>query len=541
MTICYVKRRRVLRWLLLLHLSLFTISCNNKPSSAPSQLETSEPPVAVSKTIITAEADEPLLPGTVTIITASPVSTLDPYLMSRNVPESSLAVHVWDTLTWLDEKMEVQPGLAVSWRLVNDVTWELKLREDVVFHNGEPFDATAVAFSLERARTLPGSLVTIWDDASLQRVEIVDAHTVRLHTREPVVEMAYYLTRVEMLSPGYYGQTSASDVARQAVGSGPYRLAEWSENGEIVLTANDNYWQGEPNIQTLIYRPGAELEQSLVELPASEAVLVAGLGPEQAIRATERGWQLEAVESTRRLFIGIKTEADSPLTDARVRQALNYAVDVDAISGQYLGGYGHRYGSWLIELDENDARSAWPYDPDRARELLAEAGYHDGFQTILDAPTGRYQGDEAAARAIAEQLAQVGVRVTVQTYDWATYVRERLVPGETSPLFLLGLNSRGNDLEDLSMLSLGFPFNPLDWRHVEFAGLVNQASRTFNQQRKESLLAQANELVLSEAPIIFLWRQYDFYVFTPNFNWSARPDGLIYLYNPLVPTPETAN
>jgi peptide/nickel transport system substrate-binding protein len=474
------------------------------------------------------------LPESVVIVTSEPVTTLDPYLMVASTSGDSIAAHVWDTLTWLDENLTVQPRLAESWRLVNDLTWEISLRPGVVFHNGEPFKATAAAFSLRRTGELAGGLQTFSDDVSLDSVEIVDDDTVRIHTTKPVVDVPYYLTHVEMLPPDYYGQASVEELIGQPVGTGPYRFSGRNGPNELILTANADYWQGKAPFETLTYRFVPDLNQNLPEFSAEETTLVAGLSPQQLALADEAGWQVGAVESTKRLFIGIKGGEDGPLADARVQHALNYAIDVEAIVADHLGGYGQRYGKWSVQPGEGDDQATWSYNPVKARELLAEAGYPDGFETTLDAPLGRYHNDQVVTQAIVEQLVQVGVIVEVQSYDWPTYVEQHLLPGDVASLYLLGLNSRGNTLEDLSTLSIAFPFNPLDWRNPAFSSLLIEARQTFNQGLRARLLNEAETIVAKEAPMIWLWRQYDFYAFTPDLVWTPRPDGLIYLYQPGV-------
>jgi peptide/nickel transport system substrate-binding protein len=513
--------------------SLFVVtSCsrsNQRPPIEVPTLEADRSPVAATATT-GRETTQPPAPKAILIVIPEQISTLDPYLMTANAAEASVAVHIWDTLTWLDDNLQLQPHLAESWRLVNNLTWEFKLRQDVNFHNGEPFDAPTVAFSIARSQSLAGSLETFAEDVSLDRVEIVDTYTVRFHTSEPVIDLDYRLTRVEMVAPLYYSEATDAELTWQPVGTGPYQFDSLTDAGEITLSGNSDYWQGSPAVETLTYRPVSELETSLSAPSASQAVLVAGLSPQQATLASESGWQVEAIESTRRIFIGIQTGGASPLADRRVRQALNYAIDVEAIVEKYLNGYGTRYGTWFIE-SENEANSAgWSYSPDKARQLLAEAGYADGFQTTLDAPAGKYHDDAEIAQAIADQLDEVGVRVDVQTFAWDAYVEQRIIPQTTSPLYLLGLQSRGNKREDLSMLTLNFPFNPLDWRNAEFAALEDQASHNFNKQARDNLLDQAHTVLVEEAPIIWLWRQYDFYSESTDLNWSPRVDGLIYLY-----------
>jgi peptide/nickel transport system substrate-binding protein len=469
----------------------------------------------------------------VVVLIESGPTTLDPYRMVSVHPQESVAAHLWDTLVWLNNDLELEPRLAESWWLVNDLTWELTLRQGVVFHDGEPFNAQAVKFSLERTRKLGDSLETFADDVALQSVEVIDDYTVRIHTAEPAVSMIYELSTVEILPPVYYAQTGLEDLARSPVGSGPYQLADWDPGGRVVLQANANYWQGVPAIHTLVFQVERDGDRRLTSLAEGSADLIAGLSPDQAEMADTERTRLVAIEGTRRLFVGLRSEEGTPLADKRFRQALNYAVDVEALVADFHGGYGQRYGSWVNPPHADPDLAPWPYDPDRARELLAQVGYPEGFEIAMDTPVGRYYRDQEIAEAIAAQLAEVGVKVNVRPQEWSVYVRERLIPKKTAPLFLLGLTSRGGALEDARNLAYDFPFNPTLWFNEEFERQLSRAEEAFNQTVRLSLLQQAQTIAYEEAPWIWLWRPFLLYGVSHDLDWwQPRPDGLIYLYAP---------
>ena len=465
------------------------------------------------------------------VLAASTVSTLDPYYMVSIHPEDSVAAHLWDTLTWLNDDLEPEPRLAESWSLVNDLTWQLELRQGVTFHNGEPFNAQAVKFSLERTSLLGDSLETFASDVTLQNVEILDDYTVHIHTARPAVSMIYELSSVEMLPPAYYAETDPKDLARNPVGSGPYQLAGWDPGGSVVLEADADYWQGAPAIQTLVFQTEPDLEERLATAGSDGAYVIADIPPDRAQSADTVSARLAAIESTRRLFVGLRAEDSHPLTDKRVRQALNYAVDVQGLIDEFHAGYGQRYGSWVNPPNADPSLSPWPYDPEKAKDLLFQAGYAGGFEITMDTPVGRYYRDREIAEAIAAQLADVGIEVTVQPREWPTYLRERLAPKETAPLFLLSLISRGDGLEDTRNLAYDFPFNPTLWRNEEFETLLDRADQTFDETLRSSLLRQAQAIAYEEAPWIWLWRPYLFYGVSEELSWwHPRADGLIYLY-----------
>ncbi len=473
----------------------------------------------------------PATGSAVVVLMAGPVTTLEPYQMVSIHPDGSVASHLWDTLTLLNNDLQIEPHLAESWRLVNNFTWEFKLREGIKFHNDEPVNAEAVRFSIERAQTMPGSLETFAEDVGLEQVEVVDELTLRLTTRQPIANLPYHLAFLEVLPPTYYMETSADELALAPIGSGPYRLAEIDQEGALVLEAVPNYWKGTPVISRLVFKTVPAAEERLAALGSGEATLVTNLPPTPADQWDIPESRLETVESTRRLFVGLHVQEDSSLADKRVRQAINYGVNVEEIVDNYLAGYGERYGSWVNPPANNPELAPWPYDPELARQLLTEAGYSEGLTLTLRTPADVYDQDVAIAEAIARQLGQIGLTVKVDPVkNWEVYVRE-LLGSNPTPLFLLELNSRGDGLQDMLNMSQSFAFNPTGWHNASFEEVAGRAIGTFNDNSRARLLNEAQVIARDEAPWIWLWRPYDFYGVSQSFDWTPRRDGLVYLYS----------
>ena len=508
--------------------------CTNQ---APASPESGASPTISSDEVVSEDTPEisPFqTPGdaeTTLILIADEVTTLEPYRIVSIHPGGSIASHLWDTLTLLNDDLQVEPHLAQSWRLVNNFTWEFKLRQGIIFRNGEILNADAVRFSIERAQSMPGSLETFAQDVDLEKIEIIDDYTLRLTTRQPVSNLPYHLAFLEILPPIYYSETSPDQLAIAPVGSGPYRLGKWTQGRELVLEAVPTYWKGPPALPRLVFQTVLRAEERLVALRDGKADLVTDLPPMQIDQWDSPISRLEAIESTQRMFIGIRMDEGSPLADKRVRQALNYGVNVEQIVDDWLAGYGERYGSWVNPPWNNPALTPWPYDPDLARELLAEAGYREGFTTTLYTPVGAYYQDVAIAETIAQQLGEIGITVEVETIEWTAYVRD-LLSDNVAPLFFLGLNSRGDGLEDVKNLSGDFAFNPIAWQSESFEGALSQAVTTFNEDARSNLLNKAQSIANEEAPWIWLWRPYLFYGVSNDLAWQPRADGLVYLYQP---------
>lgn len=547
----YLKFLRTLFFFVLLAGGIFLLGCSSEEGPPAEQKD----PSPVAQTVAVAEGSDPVegetrveaeeegatppaqQDGPVVILVAGRITTLDPYKMVRTHPDESVARHLWDTLTRLDDDLQVASHLAESWRLVNNFTWEFKLRQDIVFHNNEPVDAEAVRFSIERAQTMPGSLETFAADVVLEEVEVVDDHTVRLTTRQPVVNLPYHLAFLEILPPMYYSQTPPNRLAFAPVGSGPYQLVdEWTSGEPVVLDAAPAYWQGQAAVPRLEFETVPLANDRLTALRLNSADLVTDLPPIAAEEWNIPDSRLESIVSTRQMFVGINIQEDTPLADKRVRQALNYGVNVEQIIDNLLEGYGQPYGSWVYSPAESLDLEPWPYDPDLAQELLAEAGYSEGFTVTLRAPDGAYYHDAEISNAIAQQLEQIGVTVNVETESiWDIYVHDLLTGNIEGSLFLLALNSRGNTLEEIKNLSSAFEFNPTQWQNESFEETLDRAIVTFNEEARTALLNEAQIIAYEESPWIWLWKPYDFYGVNSNLDWTPRPDGLVYLYRPATP------
>jgi peptide/nickel transport system substrate-binding protein len=497
------------------------VSCLTKEPTPTTPTPTPQPEVAPTST--------PDIVDEIVVLFADEVRTLEPYRMVNVRPESSLAGHIWDTLTFIDDELEVKPGLATSWRLINNFTWEFTLREGVTFHNGEPFNADAVRFSLERAQRMPGSLEVLAQETQLEQVEVLGEHKLRLVTGSPVANLAFLVASVEILPPVYYGETEASVLARAPVGSGPYQVKEWTLGEPVVLEATPDYWNERPLWPRVVFQTEPDPQARLQALRDGTAALVTDL---PAMLPEE--WDipestLASMESTQRMFVGVNIEPDSPLADARVRQALNYGTNVAQITDTWLKGYGQRYGSWVNPPGDNAQLLPYPYDPEKAKALLTEAGYPDGFVTKLHTPSSIYPEDVAIATELASQWRELGITVEVQVVEWELYVAA-LLSESPPPLFLLGINSQADALQDTRNLSADFAFNPTRWHDPGFEDAVRRARNSFNDNARSRLLYDAQAIAYDECPWIWLWKRYDFYGMSQLLDWSPRADGRVYLY-----------
>jgi len=479
--------------------------------------------------------------GDLTVANSTDISTLDPYGMFSRV-EVAFGDHIFQTLTFFNRDMEVEPLLAESWeRLEGDTTWTFHLRDGVRFHNGEVFDAEAAKFSIdviyarnEQGQTVGGASVAI-PSADITRVEVVDPLTVNITTNGPKALLPFYLSQIFMLAPGYYGSASDLERSEHAVGTGPYVVGERIRDSHISLVSQIDYWGPAPSTGRVVFKVIPEVSTRIAELETGGAHIVTDLPFDQAaLLESSAGVRVAAIPGGRRVMIGITTAGgDEPLEDKRVRQALNYAIDFDAISEGLFGGQVERMSYMFNPPFNHPSLEAYTYDPDRARELLAEAGYPDGFEIgSLDTPLGKWIQDFELAQTIESHLAEIGVTLAggVRTYEWGNY-RAKLLSYDLPGLFMQGSGGEFELLTEAADLTITSPSNFYRWENDEYEALWAELQSVLDADRRLEIGYRMQEIIHEEAPWIFLHIQPDTYGVSEKVDWQPRPDEIIHLWD----------
>ncbi len=470
--------------------------------------------------------------GQIVIMQGVDANTLDP-LLRNATPEFTINLHVFDMfLNRNPETLEIEPGIAESWEAIDEMTWEFKLVEDATFHNGDPVNSEAAIFSFERANLEKigetGRVQSLANQIGYESAEAIDDYTFRVKTNKPAAIFPDLLTSFEICPPSEYEDDSPENLARVAqnpIGSGPYKFVEWVRDDHITLEANPDYWGTPPSIQTIIIRPVPELTARVVALQNDEANIIVNVAPDvvQQVEDAENT-RVSSVTGGRNIFIGIRCDRP-PFDDVRVRQALNYAVDWDSIKEALLAGHGERTRTIVNPPNENMDIEAYPYDPDRARELLAEAGV-EGLEITMDAPSGRYIQDAQLAQAIAQNYEDVGIKVNLKVLEWSVYAGE-LLSGDGSQLddlFFLGLGSPFSGEQELFYVHPDYSLNFTHWENQEYVDLFDQLSKSVDAAERKELMDQIQVIVMDQCPWVWLWHQVDLYGVSANLEWEARAD-----------------
>jgi len=491
---------------------------------APPPPEPTTPPAAT-------EAPEPTTPpppppgptGSIVIGDGGDPSTLDPQYADDGF-ERNVNDNIYEMLLHRDAGGSIDPGLATDYEQLDDTTWRFTLREGVSFHNGEPFNADAVVYSIERIIDPEYNSEQISFVETLTGAEAVDEYTVDIFTGGPDPILPGRMTWMKIVPP-VYTEDNPDEFVVAPVGTGPYQFVEWVRGDHVTLEANEDYWGGAPTIGQVTIRPIEEDATRLAALQAGEVDLIAGLIPEY-LAQVENSVAIHGLE-----FPWIRINIDNPpLDDVRVRQALNYAVDKEALAEALYGGYaGVAQGQILTSghFGYNPDVTAYPYDPAKAQELLEEAGA-TGAALELVGESGRWLKDKELVEAVAAQLEAVGLDIEVNIAEWSDWLDLLFAGREAAPD--LQYSSHDNVLLDADrtlsgMFTLGG--SQAAYNNSTVDQLVEDARTETGVETREDMYHQAVQTIYDEAACIFMLNLDNIYGLSERLEWTPRLDGRI--------------
>jgi peptide/nickel transport system substrate-binding protein len=431
-------------------------------------------------------------------------------------PAATVSQHITQPLIRLDVDGTLDPSLAKSWSVSPDgLVWTLELRQDVKFHDGTPFNAEAVKFNLDRFLDPANRAPFRFLIARITKVEVAGEFTVKLHLDAPFAPMLSHLAHsfIGMLSPTSVKALGPGAIVEKPVGTGPFKIAEWVRGEHITLVANEDYWGGRPRLDEIVWKTVPEDAARVMMLKAGDVHHIYRVPPMDVPRLeADPAIRIVRETSVRVIYVGFNTQME-PFTDVRVRQALNYAVDKEAIVKYILGGAGRPMDAPIVPaVFAHHAVGPYEYNPARARQLLAEAGFPDGFKTTLYHPTGRYVMDVAIAEAVQADLREVGVEAELVTMEWAAYLAylRRPVEAAVHPMYLIGWGCVTLDA-DYGLFPL---LHSTQWPMAGWAlsfykneavdRLLDEARITPDLAKRRALYKEAIELIWEDAPWLFL-------------------------------------
>ena len=515
----YVK----LTALVLLLLAVVASGCAPAATPAPEPAPTEAPPPpeatpTEAAPAPTAEPEEtgPKEGGTMVISLGTDVPIFDSVYAS-GIPNLGIIHLVSEGLTRIDPEggdPKVLPVLAESWEQSGE-TWTFKLREGVMFHDGTPFNAEAVKCNIERMLNPDTGALAASAFRVIDSVEVVDEYTINIITNGPFAALPAQLAYSPMAinSPTQVQALGNEDYHTAPMGTGPFKFVHHIKGQEVLVEANEDYWGGAPYLDAIAMRPIPETASRLLALEAGDSHVIYHVPPRDAQRYMDDpslGIEVLTPPQQRLIHVGMNN-LWGPFQDVRVRQALNYAVDNQAIVDNILMGLTTASDSPLPPTALcYESTKDYAYDPDKARDLLAEAGYADGFKATLHYGPGRYLLDTEIVEAVQSYLADVGVEVEIIALEWAAYIGEVRKPPEENitQLFFIGWGLPTLDPE-LSLTSYveaawASPINALFYSNPELEQLIPAQTAAEDPAERCEIVKEIQEIIMEDAPQIYL-------------------------------------
>lgn len=462
-------------------------------------------------------------PKTVTIALGVNINTLDPHMSGSFGSDVSLASHLYPSLIIRNPDLKLHPALAKSWSLVNDTTWRFDLVESAKFVNGEPIDAEAVKWNLDRVRDPKvNARIKSWFDL-VKEIRVIDAKTLEIETSTAFPALADQLSAFFLLPPKW---AASHNPATETMAGGPYQMKENVPGDHITLVANPGYYQGKPDFDTVVFKTIPEPASRIAALLAGEVDLVTGIPTSELERVkASKNAIAGSVPSTRNVFIKFNTQK-APLDNKLVRQAMNYAVDKDAIRDAIFDKQAAIEACQILTpayFGFNPDLKPYPYDVKKAKELLKQSGVDLSQPIEMDVPVATYIQGQEVAQGVAAMLGDVGLKIKINEMDFGAYMNKYL---------------RSRTLAQTSLLSHGWPTLDADgqltllapgnqyayWDDKAFGEALQQGRSTTDKERRLAAYKTATRIMCDEAPVLFLYAQPQTYGVSKRVTWQARGD-----------------
>lgn len=458
------------------------------------------------------------------------ISTLD--TQNHNIRVNYIVGwHLYDNLVQRDQKtMKIVPHLAESWKLLDDNTWEFKLRKGVKFDDGEPFNAECVKFTIERGLDpkCPQRPTISW----IKEVKVVDDHTVRLISIKPYPVVLERLANFQMLPAKWVKEKGSDYVATHANGTGPYRLKEWKRGVHIILEAKDDYWKGAPAIKTIIFRPIKEIATQISELLTGGIDIVRDIPPDQIpLIENSKIARISKAPTLRVVYLVIDADGragKSPVQNLKVRQAISHAIDVDTIIKTVMNGNAIRTAAVLNPQHfgyDKSLEDPYPYNPEKARKLLKEANFPFDQPLRLVTYTGSIQNPRALVEVVAGYLSKVGIKTNINVYSdigmWDRLGRE----GKQNDCSIHSWGSGG--VYDADALYYNYFRNGQAFCYgssPEMDKWLDQARATMDTELRKKLYYNAGKYINDQALAVPFYAQYTILGVNKRVIYEAPPD-----------------
>lgn len=462
-------------------------------------------------------------------LAAEPTS-MDPHYQNLTI-NNSMAMEVYDALVLQDVNQNLIPGLALSWEPIDERTWEFRLRPGVTFHNGAAFTAEDVVATMMRAANVPNSPSSFATFIEGKTFEVIDELTLRISTEAPYPFTPHDMSRIAIIDSAFVDATTEDfNTGAAAFGTGPFVFGGWLPGDMIELTRNDAYWGTPVDWENVIIRPIGDGTTRTAALLSGDVDFIERVSPSDLPNLESRdALSVFRSVSNRLLYLTLDMTNDpmrpwvtdldgnpieSPFRDIRVRQAVSLAINRQAIADRVMDGLSTPAGQFSPEgyIGYSDNLTPDEYDADRARELLEEAGYGDGFMLTIHGPAGRYSNDTRILEAIAQMLSRIGIQTSVETMPASVFFRRfaRGGPGDT-PEFSVAMSGYANGSGEPSHPLRIFihtrgngygPGNRNGYSNQEVDQLIEDGRSSMDIAYMEDALLQATEIAMRDFALV---------------------------------------
>ncbi|TXL70991.1 ABC transporter substrate-binding protein [Vineibacter terrae] len=488
-------------------------------------------------------------------------SSLDPQYHNLS-PNNQIALHLFEALVAQDPAQNLQPALAVSWKAIDDTTWEFKLREGVTFHDGSPFTAEDVVFTIDRAAKVPNAPSPFTQfTKQIVGIDVVDPMTVRLRTAAPAPLLPVDMTGIRIMSkkaasgPAPEGKTTEQlNRGEGLVGTGPFKFVEWSRGNQLVLERNDAYWGPKPAWKKVIFRPLPNAATRVAGLLSGDVDFIENPPTVDLPKlASNERVTLARALSNRVIYIHLDqfaeptpgipdTNGKNPLKDKNVRHALSLALDRTAIVQRIMEGFAVPAAD-LLPSPMFGTRKDTPVekvDVARAKKLLADAGYPNGFSITLGTPNGRYINDAKVAETIAALWTRAGVKTQIEASAPPVFFKNR--DEHKYSAYLAGWGATTGEMSDPLRALVATPnrergmggTNKGRYSNPAVDAKLVEAMRTVDDEKRRTLLQEASKLAMDDYGILPLHFEVSVWAMKKGLTYTGRADQytLAYLVAP---------
>jgi peptide/nickel transport system substrate-binding protein len=464
-----------------------------------------------------------------TVAIDSAVNTLDPHATLSVGSDLSFLSHIFDTLTKRNAKGDIVPAVATEWKLVDPTTWRVTLRDDVTFPSGATANAELVKWNIDRILDQKNALRSRSTFSLIKEAKVISPTEIEITSSKPYPLLPTDLTSLYLLDPSW---VENHPTVSEPSGSGPYELQSFRSGDAGVLRLRKNYWGTEkPAFDEVTFRTIPDEAAQLAALQAGEVDVVSGFSPKE-IEGINIGGKAKAVSqpSIRPTFVKFNVETGPLAKSPELRQALNYAIDKQSIVDAFFAGHSEVLKGQVLSSPYNGYNSAlepYPYDPQKAIELIAKSGVPaDQLNFEFTVPTDAYQSAVDISQFISAQLEEVGVKTTINRLDFAAYMTKYVKDHAMSPLMYL---SQGNGtLEAAAIYRLYQTGNVYSYfSDPKLDGLNAAAQSEFDEAKRKAIYVQASEHFREAAPVLFLFTLPRTIAYSSKLVWHERGDEFI--------------